>query len=235
MLLHDADQGTVEPEVRRSDAALRPGEGRAADRRQQHQLRGADRGDDHRGAAQHAVRRLGHAERAAVRRDGRGALPRRPIARRGLGRGHHPPARVRGGGVAVGDGVQRRGVRRLAERGARRQRHHRRGAPPRAAVPARHGRQPAVRPVRRPRRVRTGDPTEALVNPQLAQGRPRRLAPDAQPRPPRQRGGYHRRRAAAHWCRAGSTWSSGSTPRDCCPRSCSSSAARAATPPSSSA
>ena len=38
------------------------GEGRAAHRRQQHQLRRTDRGDDHRGAAQHAVRRLRHAD-----------------------------------------------------------------------------------------------------------------------------------------------------------------------------
>ena len=51
--------------------------------------------DDHRGAPQHAVRRLAHAARPRLRGDGRGALPRRPDARRGLGGGHHPPARSR--------------------------------------------------------------------------------------------------------------------------------------------
>ena len=63
-----------------------------------------------------------HAARPRLRRDGRGALPRRPVPRRGLGGGHHPPARGRAGGLAVGDGQQRRGVRRLAGRGARRPR-----------------------------------------------------------------------------------------------------------------
>ena len=44
------------------------------------------------------------------------------VPRRGLGRGDHPPARVGPGGGAVGDGQQRRGVRRLAGPGPRR--HH---------------------------------------------------------------------------------------------------------------
>ena len=63
-----------------------------------------------------------HADRARLRRDGRGALPRRPVPRRGLGGGDHPPARVGGAGLAVRDGVQRRGVRRVAGDGARRHR-----------------------------------------------------------------------------------------------------------------
>ena len=63
-----------------------------------------------------------HARRPRLRRDGRGALPRRPVPRRGLGGGHHPPARVGAAGLAVGDGVQRRGVRRLAGDRARRHR-----------------------------------------------------------------------------------------------------------------
>ena len=47
----------------------------------------------------------GDAVRARLRGDGRGPLPRRPLPRRGLGRGHHPPAGVGAPGVAVGDGV----------------------------------------------------------------------------------------------------------------------------------
>ena len=38
----------------------------------------------------------------------------RPVPRRGLGRGDHPPAAGRPAGLAVGDGQQRRGVRRVA-------------------------------------------------------------------------------------------------------------------------
>ena len=65
---------------------------------------------------------LEHARRARLRRHGRGALPLRPVPRCGLGRGHHPPARVGAAGLAVGDGQQRRGVRRLARDRARRHR-----------------------------------------------------------------------------------------------------------------
>ena len=89
-------------------------------------------------------------DRARVRRDGRGALPRRPVPRRGLGGGHHPPPRVGVGDLAVGDGVQRRGVRRLAERPCAGDTDiDRRGAAAGPAVPARDGRPPDVRPVRR--------------------------------------------------------------------------------------
>ena len=42
--------------------------------------------------------------------------------RRGLGGGDHPPARGRAGGLVVGDGEQRRGVRCVARRGSRRHR-----------------------------------------------------------------------------------------------------------------
>ena len=66
VLLHHADQGAVEPEVRRPGRALRRRPGRPADRRQQHQRRGAGRGHDHRGAAQHALRRLADAGRASA-------------------------------------------------------------------------------------------------------------------------------------------------------------------------
>ena len=73
---------------------------------------------------------------------------------RGVGGGHHPPARVGGAGLAVGDGLQRRGVRRVAGDGPRRHHDHRRGAAAGAALPARHGRPAAARPVRRLRRRR---------------------------------------------------------------------------------
>ena len=137
------------------------GERRPAHRRQRRQRRGAGGRDDHRGAAQHAVRRLAHAARPGLRRDGRGALPRRPDARRGLGGGHHPPPRVGDAGVAVGDRLQRRGVRRVAGDRPRRDHHDPRGEAAGAALPARHGRAPAARPVRllrrrRERRLRQG-------------------------------------------------------------------------------
>ena len=123
VLLHDADQGAVEPEVQRPGRAVRRRAGRPAHRRQLDQRRRPGRGDDHRGAAQHALRRLADAGRARLRGDGRGALPGRPVPRRGLGGGDHPPARSRCTlVVAVGDRVQRRGVRRLAGHRARRDR-----------------------------------------------------------------------------------------------------------------
>ena len=128
--------------------ALRRRQGRPAHRRQQHQRRGAGGRDDHRGAAQHAVRRVADAPRARLRGDGRGALPRRPDARRGLGGGDHPPARVGGGGLPVGDRQQRRGVRRVAGHRARRDHDDRRGAAAGAALPARDRRPADVRPVR---------------------------------------------------------------------------------------
>ena len=61
--------------------------------RQHDQRRGADRRDDHRGAAQHAVRAQRHAHGPADRRDGRGPLPAGPVSRRRLGGGADPPAR----------------------------------------------------------------------------------------------------------------------------------------------
>ena len=94
-VLHDADQGAVEPEVPRAAGRLRRRRGRPADRRHEHQRQRAHRRHDHRGAAQHALRRLAGAARPAVRRHGRGALPRRPLPRRGVGGDHHPPAAER--------------------------------------------------------------------------------------------------------------------------------------------
>ncbi len=147
------DQGAVEPEVRRPGASLRPGEGRPADRRQHHQWRGTGRGHDDRGVAQHALRVVADADRPGLRRDGRGALPRRPDPRRGVGRGDHPPPRIGAPRIAVRHGQQRRGVRRLAGHGPRRDDGDRRGAPTRSAVAAHDGRPAHVRHVhrRRPR------------------------------------------------------------------------------------
>ena len=120
VLLHHPDQGAVEPEVRRPRPPARPGPGRPADRRHLDQLRGAGGGDDHRGAAEHDLRALGDPGRPRLRGDGRGALPGRPVPRRGLGRGDHRAGRVDPGDRPVGDGEQRRGVRRMAVRGPRR-------------------------------------------------------------------------------------------------------------------
>ena len=245
-VLHHPDQGAVEPEVPRPRRALRRGERRPADRRQQHQRRGAGRGDDHRGAAQHAVRRVADPRDARLRRHGRGALPRRPDARRGLGGGDHPPARVGGGRLAVGDRVQRRGVRRVAGHRPRRDHHHRGGAAPGAALPARDRGPADVRPVRRrgghrPRRARPARPT-TQVNPELRQARPRRLGarpdegPPAPPGQPAPAAGWRpgRRRRGA-WTPTRPRSSSSSTAPACCRRSCSSSAGSAATPRCSSA
>ncbi len=148
MLLHHADQGVVEPEVRRPDSAVRREEHRPADGRHEHQRRRARGHHDHRGAAEHAVRGFVHSGRSRVRRDGRGALPRRPVPRPRVGRGHPAPARARAGGRSVRDGQQRRGVRRVAGRGARRHDGRRRRAPAGAAVAAHAGGQPDARPVR---------------------------------------------------------------------------------------
>ena len=160
VLLHHADQGAVQPEVHRSGPTVRPRHGGPAHRGQQHQRRGAGGGYDHRGAAEHAVHRIVDAGGPGLRRPRRGALPGRLLPRRGLGRSDHPPARVGAGGGAVRDGEQRRGVRRVAGPGTRRDHGHRGRAPAGAAVAARAGREPAVRPVHR-RRPHPGQPRAA--------------------------------------------------------------------------
>ena len=220
---------------------LRRRQGRPAHRRQQRQLRRPGGRDDHRGAAEHAVRGLADAARPRLRGHGRGALPLRPLPRRRLGRGDHPSPRVGDPGVAVGDRVQRRGVRRLAGHRPRRHRGDRLRAPARAAVAARARRAPDVRPVRggRPRRQRRpprGQPRPRAAGPH---GEQPAVVPGPQTRPrhdvreaDRER---ERRQRAGSGRRAGPRSSSGSTPRACCPRSPSSSAAPAARPPSSSA
>ncbi len=70
---------------------------------------------------------------------------------RSLGRSHHPAAGVGSGRRAVGDGQQRRGIRRLARAGARRHHCDRRRDQAGAAVAAHAGRPPPLRPVHQQR------------------------------------------------------------------------------------
>ncbi len=187
MLLHHADQGAVQPEVRRPGTPLRQPHGGPAHRGQQHQRRRPGGGHDHRGAPQHAVHRLAGPGRARLCRPGRGALPGRPVPRRGLGRSDHPPARVGAGGGAVRDGEQRRGVRRVAGPGPRRHDGDRGRAAAGPAVAARAGREPAVRPVHRHgARGRPGHRGAPAGQPRAAPGRPAGHLDRAQgPAPPR--------------------------------------------------
>ncbi|CAA9412336.1 MAG: FIG005666: putative helicase, partial [uncultured Pseudonocardia sp.] len=149
VLLHDADQGVEQPEVRRPRRPARRRRGRAAHRGHRRQRRRAGGGDDHRGAAQHDLRGVAAPGAPRLRGHGRGALPRRPLPRCGVGGGDPPAARARRPGQPVGHGEQRRGVRRLAGHRARRHHRRRRRAPARAAVAAHDGRQPAAGPLRR--------------------------------------------------------------------------------------
>ncbi|CAB4718097.1 unannotated protein [freshwater metagenome] len=185
-LLHDPHQGPVEPEVPRSRAALRPRPGGTAHRRQRRQRRGTRGRDDHRGPAQHALRRVPDAAGTGLRRDGRGALPRRPVPRRGLGGGDHPPAGLGVGGLALRDGLQRGGVRRVARDRPGRHHHDRGGEAAGAALPARDRRAPVARPLRLLRRRRRrgvrqgGRPGQRRAG----QARARRLGSDPPQGPP---------------------------------------------------
>src|SRR5665647_3432787 len=148
-LLHHADQGTEQPEVRGPRASARCRAGRPAHRGHHSQRRGTGGRDDHRGAPEHAVRRVRDARGPRVRGDGRGALPRRPVPRPGLGGGDHPPAGRRRAGLAVRDGLQRRGVRRLADHGPRGHRRGRERDATGTALAARDDPGRHLRPVRR--------------------------------------------------------------------------------------
>ena len=148
VLLHHTDQGAVEPEVQRPRRTPRPEVGRPAHRGQLDQRRCTDRGDDHGGAAQHALRRQRIAGRPGLRRDGRGALPRRPVPWRGLGGGDHPSARRGATRQPVRDRLQRRGVRRMAGLGSRRDEGDRARTAAGPVVAAHARRLAVVRPVR---------------------------------------------------------------------------------------
>ena len=116
-LLHDADQGAVEPEVRRPRPPPRRRPGRPAHRRQRHQRRRPGGGDDHRGAAQHDLRRRRRRcdglryvvlDEVHYLQDAyRGPVWEEVII--------HLPPEVRAG-VPVGHGVERRGAGRLDRR-----------------------------------------------------------------------------------------------------------------------
>ena len=145
------------------------------------------------------------------------------------------------GGLAVGDREQRRGVRRLAGRGARRHRGDRLGAPAGAAVAAHDGRPGHLRPVRR--RDRDAGPLQRPGRAgRLGPGQPRaagraaglrarhrparppggRRRPAAAGRGKERRGRAQRGTAAAAGAgsaagRAAPRSSSASTATDCCP------------------
>ena len=218
--------------------------GRPAHRRQHRQRRGAGRGDDHRGAAQHALRRLADPARPRLRGDGRGALPRRPRSRGAVWEEviiHLPESVALVSLSATVSNAEEFGEWLATVRGETDD--DRRGAAAGAALPARDGRAAAARPVRllrrrRRRRLRQGGrPGQRRAD----ADRPRRLGQQpADARPPLAAQGQARARrrtraasatAGGSGSRAGSTSSTGSTARGCCRRSCSSSAGSAATPP----
>ena len=249
-VLHDADQGAVQPEVRRPGRAVRPREGRPADRRQRRQRRRPGGRDDHRGAAQHALRRVPGDRRPRLRGHGRGALPRRPLPRRRLGRGDHPPPAVGHPGLAVGDGEQRRGVRRLAGHRPRPHEGRRQRGAADPAVAAHAGRQPGLRPVLPPpRRARRRARRAAARARRRASAAARWSTPSWSGSCASTSGGSTAGAAAAADAGTGTatgtsratsrrrapTSSSGWTAPASCPRSPSSSAATAATPRSAPA
>ncbi len=105
----------------------------------------------------------------------------------------------------VGDGLQRRGVRRVAGHGARRDHHHRRGEAAGPALPARDGRQAAARPVRvlrrrRRSRLRQGGRTGQR---RAGQDRPRRLGQQPDDRPPLSPGPRQAGPARGRWSAPG--------------------------------
>ncbi len=162
-VLHHADQGAVQSEVPRPRGYVRRGPGGSAHRRRLDQRSRRNCRDDDRSLAQHGLRGFLRPDGSRLRRPGRGALPRRPRAGCGVGGADHPTTRVGGDRRAVGDGQQRRGVRRLDGHGARRHAHRARGAPARSAVAAGHGQREALRPVQRPRPA-AGEPRVAAAH-----------------------------------------------------------------------
>ena len=202
------DQGAVQPEVPRPHPGLRRRPRRAADRRPQRRRRGAGGGDDHRGPAQHALRALADAARdctpwcstrcttwatASAGRSGRRSSSRLPARR--------------AAGVPLGDGLQRRGVRRLAGRGARWPRgpgplrggDHR--PPPRAAGARLRDRRPPPAHVRQGQEPQPRDRGPGAQRHPAAAGlqpRPRPVATGPRLRPPR-RSELVRELAAARW------------------------------------
>ena len=241
VLLHHAHQGAVQPEVRRPRPPLRRRGGRACS-----PATTPINGDAPVVVMTTEVLRnmlyAGSPTLAGprLRGHGRGALPGRPVPRRGVGGGDHPPAGVVRARLAVGDRQQRRGVRRLARHRPRRHRGRGRGAPAGAAVAARawsaagcydlfveDDRARGAGDGSAVPRAPPGQPRTAASWPATTAGGRRAARGRERQRPPRSPGGRP--------CRAAPTSSSGSTAPACCPPSPSSSAGPAATPPSSSA
>ena len=217
-LLHDADQGAVEPEVRRSAPA-----GTAPD------SVGLLTGDNSiNGDAPVVVMttevlrnmiyaRSPRADGPALRRARRGPLPAGRVPRPGVGGGDHPPAARRCARVPVGHRVERRGAGRLDHDRAWPDRDGARGAPSgRAAQPLPRRRPPERAAAPPARRWSTAGPT-----PRPSRSTPR--GPPA-PRPPR---GHRRPRRRFFTPRRLEVIDRCSTTTTCCPRSTSSSAASA--------
>ena len=194
--------------------------GRPADRRQRHQRRRADRGDDHRGAAQHDLRAVGGARPPRCGRARRGPLPAGHLPGAGVGGGDHPPAGRRAAGVPVGDGVERRGAGRLDLHGAGADGGGHRGAAAGHAAEPLPGRGPDL-----------GAPAPAAdAGRRPAQPRGVRLDEEAV-RGWRGGGGRYRARRKLYTPAAGGGRSSGSSRRRCSRPSTSSSAGTPATTP----
>ncbi len=139
--------------------------------------------DDHRGPAEHALRRLPDPPRPRPRGHGRVHYLSDRFRGAVWEEGDHPPPRIRDPGVTVGHRVERGGVRRLARHRARPHRGDRLRAPAGAAVPARAGRAPDVRPVRGGARAtrRPSTPTSRAWRAWRRAARPTRTAGAAVP------------------------------------------------------
>ncbi len=169
VLLHDPAEGAVQPEVRRLHRPARRRERRAAHRRQLDQRRSAGRGHDDRGAPQHDLRAVADAERAR--------------ATSCMDEVHYLKDQYRGAvweeiliqldekvqvACALGDRVERRGVRRVAVDRARQHRrdHHR--EPAGAARALADGRRQAASAVHPRGRRAEAEPGVATARPSRA-------------------------------------------------------------------
>ena len=153
--------------------------GRAAHRRQLDRRRRPGGGDDHRGAAQHDLRRVAGARPPRAGRPRRGALPAGRLSRTGVGGGDHPPARPRPPRVPLGDGEQLRRAGRVDPDRPRPDHPGRRAAPTGAPPRPLPRRRPHQRPAAPPRDVRRRSSQPRRRPPRRLGGAPR--APAASP------------------------------------------------------
>ncbi len=140
----------------------------------------AGRRDDHRGAAEHAVRTQRHARRARLGRDGRGPLPPGPVPGRRLGGGADPSPALGQRGVPVGDDLERGGVRRVDRDAAGRDAGGDRGATARSARAPLPGRAPAASDARGAGRHPAAEPARRVAG---SAGAPDAVLPAAGERP----------------------------------------------------